>query len=139
MSKLDQAIMLATEAHAGQMDKAGLPYILHPLAVMLSMSTDADRIVAVLHDVVEDTSVTLEDISKQFGRSAAVSVDALTHRKGESNLEYWQRVKDHEQALRVKRGDIGHNTSPARMECLPPSEQDRLQEKYKKALDFLES
>jgi len=89
--------------------------------------------------VVEDTSVTLEDISKQFGRSAAVSVDALTHRKGESNLEYWQRVKDHEQALRVKRGDIGHNTSPARMECLPPSEQDRLQEKYKKALDFLES
>lgn len=139
MSKLDQAIMLATEAHAGQFDKAGLPYILHPLAVMLSMSTDEDRIVAVLHDVVEDTSVTLDDIATQFGLSVAVSVDALSHRKGESNLEYWQRVKDHEQALRVKRADIGHNTSLDRMECLHPKEQDRLQEKYKKALDFLES
>jgi guanosine-3',5'-bis(diphosphate) 3'-pyrophosphohydrolase len=139
MSKLDQAIMLATEAHAGQIDKAGLPYILHPLAVMLRMTTDADRIVAVLHDVVEDTSVTLEEISQQFGRSVAVSVDALTHRKGERNVEYWQRIKDHGQALRVKREDIGHNLSLDRMEYLHPREQDRLQEKYRKALDFLDS
>jgi (p)ppGpp synthase/HD superfamily hydrolase len=131
--------MLAVDAHAGQMDKAGLPYILHPLAVMLRMSTDADRIVAVLHDTVEDTSVTLDDVCRQFGRSVAVSVDALTHRKGESNLEHWQRVKDHEQALRVKLEDVGHNTSPARMECLHPDHADRLKEKYRKALDFLNS
>ena len=77
MPSLEDAILLATEAHRGQKDKAGVPYILHPLRVMLRMETEADRIVAVLHDVVEDSGVTVSDLQKA-GYSAEI-VEAIQY------------------------------------------------------------
>jgi len=135
---LEKAIAEATYAHGGQVDKGGLPYILHPLAVMLSLpSTDVDgRIVAVLHDVVEDTSVTLEDLAQWMPEHLVQAVDAMSKRKGESNRNYWARCKANPIAARVKVADMRHNSSPERLACLTYPEQEYLSEKYKEALAF---
>lgn len=135
---LEKAILHAAMAHEGQVDKGGLPYILHPLAVMLSLpATDVDaRIVAVLHDVVEDTSVTLENLAQWLPSYLVQAVDAMSKRQGESNRAYWARCKANPIAARVKVADMAHNSSPARLACLPYAEQQYLSEKYKEALAF---
>lgn len=85
MSTLERAIVIASLAHAKQADKAGAPYILHPLRVMLSVRGEEERIAAVLHDVVEDTPWTLEALREQGFSDAVVSaVDALTRRPSET-------------------------------------------------------
>src|SRR5688572_22404616 len=80
---LEQAILLATEAHAGQTDKGGQPYILHPLRVMMSMAPNdiVGRVVAVLHDTIEDTDIKLGDISDKFGDEVFLTVEALSRRE----------------------------------------------------------
>jgi len=90
-----QAEELATAAHAGQVDKAGLAYIGHPRRVLGHMvdPSTLEQVVAWLHDVVEDTDITLDEIARMFGAEAAEAVDALTHRAGESNVDYLDRVK----------------------------------------------
>ena len=77
---LNHAIILATEAHKDQVDRGGQPYIFHPLRVMLSVSSIEEKIVAVLHDVVEDTDVTLEEISSNFGWEIKDAVDSVSRR-----------------------------------------------------------
>ena len=133
---LVEAISLANDFHFGQVDKIGMPYILHPLAVMESVDGLHAKTVAVLHDVLEDTPCTLGTL-KVFPESVWSAVEAMTHRKGETNLAYWGRVKVNPLALEVKLADIAHNTSPKRMECLDEATQARLKKKYAKALDFL--
>ena len=125
-------------AHEGQVDKGGLPYILHPLAVMLSLPADdaSGRIVAVLHDVVEDTSVTLDNLAQWLPSMELAAVDAMSKRKGESNRDYWARCKANPIAARVKVADMRHNSSPQRLACLTYPEQEYLSEKYKEALAF---
>jgi GTP diphosphokinase / guanosine-3',5'-bis(diphosphate) 3'-diphosphatase len=94
MSTLERAIAIASGAHAGQVDKAGQPYILHPLRVMLRIASEAERIAEVLHDVMEDSGVTLELLRAEGFSSEIISaVDALTRRKGESRLEAAYRAK----------------------------------------------
>lgn len=135
---LEKAIIRAAMAHEGQVDKGGLPYILHPLAVMLSLPADdpSARIVAVLHDVVEDTSVTLADLAQWLPTMELNAVDAMSKRKGESNRDYWTRCKANPIARRVKIADMRHNSSVERLSCLPYAEQEYLCEKYKEALAF---
>lgn len=85
MSTIERAVAIAAEAHAGQVDKAGAPYILHPLRVMLSMETVEEQVVAVLHDVVEDTHWNLDALRAEgFSESVLRAVDSLTRRDGES-------------------------------------------------------
>lgn len=87
MSTLERAIEIAAAAHAGVPDKAGNPYILHPLRVMMRVSSPAERVVAVLHDVVEDTSWTLQALAAEgFAPDVVAAVDALTKRDGENRL-----------------------------------------------------
>ena len=131
----EAAIILATGAHAGQPDKQGQPYILHPLAVMLSGETEAERIVGVLHDTVEDTDITLDEIQGLFGAEVADAVDALTRRPGESYGDFIFRARRNEVAKRVKVNDIRHNLS--RMNGLRPSEAKGLTAKYRRALAIL--
>jgi (p)ppGpp synthase/HD superfamily hydrolase len=134
---LDLAILTAVEFHMGQVDKGGLPYILHPLAVMGSVEGFDAKMVAVMHDVVEDTTCTLRTLETAFPAHVVAAVDAISKREGERKEAYWARVKADPLALRVKLADIAHNTSPKRMAVLRASEREYLQKKYRKALAFL--
>ena len=104
-----KALGIACAAHAGQVDKAGMPYIYHPTAVAAKFETSLLRTVALLHDVVEDTPVTLEDLEKQFPKEVIDAVDAITYHKGESKDDYLGRVMKNMTAREVKIADIGHN------------------------------
>lgn len=137
---LDDAIVLATDLHRGQVDKEGQPYILHPIRVMLSMSTPKERMVAILHDVVEDCDITLDELRVMgFPKDVIGAMDAITHRKGEPYDDYMNRVCDNTLAIGVKRADISDNSSPIRLYKLPPETRIRLRKKYTKAINFIDS
>src|SRR5215510_5701883 len=94
MSTLERAISIAAQAHQGQKDKAGAPYILHPLRMMMRMESEAAMIAAVLHDVVEDTDVTLVQLREMgFSEEILQAVECLTHRDGESYDAFIERVQ----------------------------------------------
>lgn len=123
MSTLEQAIEIAARAHAGQIDKAGQPYILHPLRVMLSVTTLPERMAAVLHDVVEDTSVTLEMLrSEGFPVEVTDAVFALTKTKGEGRLAAARRAAANPIARVVKLADVTDNMDLSRISM--PTEKD---------------
>jgi (p)ppGpp synthase/HD superfamily hydrolase len=136
---LDDAIQIARRAHEGQLDKSGRPYIGHPLRVMGRVASDRERMVAVLHDVVEDTGVTVEDLASAGAPEEVLrAVDAITKRPGEPFDAYLARVAANPIALTVKRADIADNSSPDRMARLDQPTQARLNDKYAKALRLLD-
>src|SRR5205823_8876269 len=94
MATIEKALQIAAQAHEGQKDKEGLPYILHPLRAMLRVQGEEAQIVAVLHDVIEDTSVTADDLLRAgFGEEVVAAVLCVTHRKDESYADYVVRCK----------------------------------------------
>lgn len=108
----DKAVEFAKEKHEGQMRTDGItPYITHPLRLAQRAKSFEERIVAVLHDTVEDTETTLDDIEAEFNKTTRDAVDALTHRKGESYIEYITRLQHNEIAKAVKILDICDNLS----------------------------
>lgn len=115
MNDLERAIDVAVDAHAGQTDKAGETYIRHPLRVMRSMDSETERIVAVLHDVVEDGDYTSEDIGDQFGPEVRRAVDALTKRDGETYMEFIKRAAENPIARKVKIADLEDNMDLTRL------------------------
>jgi (p)ppGpp synthase/HD superfamily hydrolase len=138
MSMLERAIALAAMAHAGQTDKGGAPYILHPLRLMMRMQTEEDRIAAVLHDVVEDSEWTIEGLRAEgFAESVLCAVEALTRRKGEPYEEFVARAAQNPLARRVKRADLEDNSDLGRL--LAPTDEDRARaEKYRGAIELLD-
>ena len=136
---LSEAIDLAVAKHLGQYDKSDMPYILHPLRVMdrVRRLTMTHMIVAVLHDVVEDTDVTLKYIRDHFGDVVGDAIDAITHRKNETNKEYWKRVKVNHWAKAVKLEDIHDNMRFERLESLDETNREHLLYKYMMALLYL--
>jgi (p)ppGpp synthase/HD superfamily hydrolase len=137
MSTLERAIRIACEAHAGQIDKAGEPYILHPLRLMLRMATEAERITAVLHDVVEDSPFTIEDlIAEGFAREIVHAVDALSRRKGEDYMQFVRRAAEDPIARRVKRADLEDNLDLTRFRKLTDRDLERAH-RYHRALETL--
>lgn len=133
-SPVERAIEIAIEAHAGQRDRAGQPYILHPLRVMLAQDDDASRVVAVLHDVVEDSDWTPDDLRREgFPEGIIVALDALTRREGEPYMDYIDRAGANQTAREVKIADLRDNGfNPQRT---PP---EHLLDRYAKALARLE-
>lgn len=134
---LEQAIELACREHRGQTDKAGQPYILHPLRLMLRFHTEPERIVAVLHDVVEDGAVKLDQL-RELGLSEAVvqAIDHLTRRRDETYDVFIDRVATDALATRVKIEDLRDNLDVSRLAGV--SEQDaRRLNKYVRALQQL--
>lgn len=127
------AFEMALAAHAGQRDKSGLAYIGHVARVADGVDTESERVVALLHDVVEDCDVTLDDVAARFGPEIAAAVDAITRRRGEDHADYYDRVKANALAHRVKLADIADNAHPDRMRLLPPETQTRLKQKYETA------
>jgi (p)ppGpp synthase/HD superfamily hydrolase len=139
MFTLADAVALATSAHDGQVDKSGRPYIGHPLRVMASVEGEHAQMAAVLHDVIEDTTVTAEDLTARGCPSDVVdAVVALSHLPGEPQEDYLRRVAANPLALLVKRADIADNLSPARMARLDEATRARLEIKYATALRLLD-
>lgn len=137
MATLERAIELAARAHAGQRDKGGQPYILHPLRVMMAVTTDAERIAAVLHDIVEDTSITFDDlVAEGFADDVVDAIRALTKFEGETREQAAKRIVRDPIARAVKLADIADNMDLTRIPM--PSERDhaRLRE-YAVARDIL--
>lgn len=133
MATVEDAVSIAARAHRGQKDKAGAPYLLHPLRMMLRMETDAAMMAAVLHDVVEDTEWTLERLREAgFPEEVLEAVDCLTHREGESYEQFVGRVATNPIARQVKIADLEDNMNVRRMSQLGPKELGRL-EKYHRA------
>ncbi len=139
MAGLERAIVMATGAHNGQYDKGGEPYILHALRVMLSMNTEQHRIVAVLHDVVEDSAeIRLPEIEQAFGARIAAAVDALTKRDGEAYDDYLERVKADEIARIVKLADLKDNSDLGRLMRRPDDTDRKRLDKYLRARAILQ-
>ena len=110
MATLEKALQIAAKAHEGQTDKEGLPYILHPLRVMGHVEGSDAQIVAVLHDVVEDAAVTLDDLRNAgFGETVLAAVACVTHRKHTPYADYVIGCKNNPVARQVKLGDLADN------------------------------
>ena len=130
---IEDTVQIAAEAHRGQTDKAGNPYILHPLKLMLEMDTEAEMKVALLHDVVEDSSYTANCLRETgFSDEVIDAVEHLTKRDGESYDEFVNRASKNEIAEKVKRADIEHNMDITRLGEVTKKDFDRL-EKYHRA------
>lgn len=136
---LEHAIEIAVVAHKGQKDKSEAPYILHPLRVMLSLSSDEDRIVGILHDVVEDTSWTFDQLREEgFSGEVLAALDTLTKRENENYPDFISRSAGNAIGRRVKIADLRDNMDLSRI--LEPMEKDlRRIEKYKQAMTQLEA
>ena len=107
MSTLERAIEIAMKAHKGQMDKAGAPYILHPLRVMMSLDSESEMIVGILHDVIEDSAWTAEQLREEgFSEEIIEALDCLTKREGESYEDFIDRAKLTPLSHRVKIADL---------------------------------
>ncbi len=134
MPTLEDAIVLAATAHRGQTDKAGQPYVLHPLRMMVRMANEAEQLTALLHDVVEDTPVTLEDL-RQAGYPEEVvrAVDALTRRDGEEYEAFVERAGSDPLARRVKIADLEDNLQLTRIADPQQKDHERI-ERYRRAL-----
>ena len=139
MATLESAIQLAAAAHSGQQDKAGKPYILHPIRVMLSVSTTDEQIAAILHDTVEDTDVTYEQLSEAgFSAEIISAVRALTKLDGESRVDAARRAVKHPIARQVKLADVKDNLDISRIPHLTDKDHARLDE-YKLVKEILEA
>ena len=139
MSTLERAIEIATEAHRGQFDKAGNDYIGHPLRVMAAGKTTEEKIVGVLHDVVEDTDTTLEDLKAMGFPDRVIEVLALlTHAPEVPYMDYVRAISCDSIAKKVKIADLKHNSDVSRLDVIDKWAIKR-NEKYKEALRLLEA
>jgi (p)ppGpp synthase/HD superfamily hydrolase len=127
MPTLEDALALAVQAHHGQRDKAGQPYILHPLRVMMRLESEAERTVALLHDVVEDTPWTLERLrALGYPEGVLAALDALTRRDGETYEAFVERLRPDALARRVKLADLEDNMDVRRLTQVTPKDAERL-------------
>lgn len=134
---LEKAISIAVEAHRGQIDKAGKPYILHPLRVMLAGNTEEEMICGVLHDVIEDTPISLEMLAEEgFSDTVLEALHLLTHDKGVSYEDYIRTLTQSPLAVQVKLHDLHDNLNRDRLGILT-LEDERRMEKYKKSQAYL--
>ena len=137
MASLQRAIEIAVEAHKGQTDKAGMPYILHPLRLMFQMKTDNEKIAAVLHDVVEDSDWALDDLKKEkFNNEVIEAVNLLTRDDNDSYDEFVQKAASNPISKAVKIADITDNLDLGRISKMTEKDIDRVK-KYQRILKTL--
>lgn len=136
-NNLYKAIEIANKAHSKQFDKAGQPYILHPLRLMSQFQQTDEMVVAVLHDVIEDSDVSLDDLtSNGFSRAVVEAIDCLSHRKGERYEEYIKRISTNILARKIKIEDLKDNMDLTRLDSVSDKDLARI-EKYHSALRVL--
>ena len=129
-------MVLAYNAHHGQVDKGGIPYIFHPIHLAESMDDEYSTCVALLHDTVEDTDVTLEQLQNEFPAPVVDAIRLLTHAEGVDYFDYVRAIRKNPIAVKVKLADIAHNSDPTRVSSQGNAEKRR--EKYAAARKILE-
>jgi (p)ppGpp synthase/HD superfamily hydrolase len=133
-----KALALCFEAHKEQKDKSGLPYVFHPFHLAEQMETEETIIVALLHDLVEDTDYTLDDLRKMgFSQEVVGAIGLMTHADAVPYMDYVAKIKENPLAKAVKLADLRHNSDLTRLNSVDQKALDR-REKYLKAIKFLE-
>lgn len=137
MTKL--ALRVCFEAHRDQTDKSGMPYVFHPFHLAEQMNDEETVTVALLHDVVEDSPMTLDGLRELgFTESVLEAVALMTHEDGVPYMEYVARIKENPIARAVKLADLRHNSDMSRLDVITPYSIERA-EKYRRAIELLES
>ena len=133
-----KALAVCFEAHKSQVDKSGLPYVFHPFHLAEQMKDEMTTIVALLHDVIEDTSTTVEELRDVgFPEEATAAIQLMTHDKSIPYMDYVARIKKNPIAREVKLADLKHNSDLTRLNEVAEKDLERLK-KYKKAISLLE-
>jgi len=134
-----RAMQIAYDAHHGQTDKAGVPYVFHPLHLAEAMEDEICCCAALLHDVVEDTAVTLEDLAAVFPPEVVEAVALLTHEEGTDYFDYVRRIRSNPIARTVKLADLQHNSDATRFAgvSVPEDRIGYFRDKYTKAKAIL--
>ncbi|MBR7132678.1 MAG: bifunctional (p)ppGpp synthetase/guanosine-3',5'-bis(diphosphate) 3'-pyrophosphohydrolase [Clostridia bacterium] len=136
--KTKKALKLCFEAHKNQTDKSGMPYVFHPFHLAEQMETEETAVVALLHDVIEDTDYTLEDIRKMgLGETVVNALSLLTHDDAVEYMDYVRAIKENSVAKSVKLADLRHNSDLSRLDAVDEKALTR-REKYLKAIELLE-
>lgn len=134
-----KAMKIAYAAHAGQADKTGVPYIYHPIHLAESMTEEKAVITALLHDVVEDTDITIDDLAREgFHADILTALTLLTHNPTEEYMDYISRLSTCPLARKVKLADLRHNSDVTRLDAIDEKTARRL-EKYRRAIQLLEA
>lgn len=140
MDGITKALLIATKAHDSQRDKAGESYILHPIRLMLQFQDEALRQVALLHDVVEDSDITLDDLRKEgFSDEVIQGVESMTKRDGEAYEDYVERLLPNDLARAVKRADLNDNLGRAKQNHLVSQDKMKQYDWALKRLDAYEN
>lgn len=133
-----KAMLVAYKAHENQLDLANVPYIYHPIHIAEKMDTEEECVIALLHDVVEDTDITFAYLERDFSKEIIDVLKLLTHEKNEPYMDYIKRIKQNKLATKIKIEDILHNMDETRLDKIRDNDIKR-REKYRKALNYLES
>lgn len=134
-----KALKLCFEAHKEQIDKSGMPYVFHPFHLAEQMTDENTTIVALLHDVIEDTEYTLDDLKNMgFSDDVLAAIALMTHADDVPYMDYVKAIKSNEIAKAVKLADLRHNSDMSRLDNITPYDEQRA-EKYRKAIELLEN
>lgn len=138
MNNLNEAIRIANDVHFHQFDKAGEAYILHPLRVMMQMQTNEGRILAILHDVIEDSNYEIDDLKDKFSLNILKDLDILTKKKNQSYKEYIENISlsYRENVIKVKLADLKDNINCLRLNEITDKDIERIK-KYHWAIGYL--
>ena len=131
------ASKIAYKAHEGQTDKAGVPYIFHPIHIAEQMDSEESCVVALLHDVIEDSDITLEILNKYFNDDIITALRVLTKKENDDYVMYIKRVKTNKLATKVKIKDLEHNRDLTRLDEVTDKDRKRSL-KYWQAIRYLE-
>ena len=132
-----KAMRIAYEAHKNQVDKGGIPYIYHPIHIAEQMQSEDEVCVALLHDVLEDSDVSLDELQREgFGTEVIEALKLLTHERNVPYMEYIENIKSNPIAVKVKLADLKHNSDITRLNEVDDKVLERI-EKYRRAIDLL--
>lgn len=132
-----KALRLCFEAHKEQVDKSGMPYVFHPFHLAEQMETEETTVVALLHDLVEDTDYTIEDLTEMgFGRNITDAIALMTHADDVEYMDYVRAIKENPIAKAVKLADLKHNSDLSRLDTIDEKALKR-KEKYQEAIELL--
>lgn len=131
-----KALKISFNAHKDQLDKSGMPYVYHPFHLAEQMDDEYSTCVALLHDVVEDTDTTLDDLSRIFPKEVTDAIALMTHDDNVPYLDYVRTIKSNPIASKVKLADLKHNSDLTRLDTVDDKALERV-EKYKKAIKIL--
>ncbi len=135
--KTKQALKLMFAKHKDQVDKSGIPYVFHPFTVAQSMDDENSTIVALLHDVIEDTDTTIDELVEMgFNDEIISALKILTHDKSVAYFDYIEKIKSYSLATKVKISDLKNNSDLSRLNKITQKDVERV-EKYKKSLEIL--